>query len=313
MKLIPFAIVLNLLAVASFAAANDYVRSRPDAGMNSGIENNICLTWNRRDFVYRVDEKGTSKIAGDEEFQAIDFAFATWQSVSDDCSDFLFVPGRRISNFKVGNSSVSQGDRVIAFFEKRCDSLPEVKSHPCWKDGSCVNEFGCWQEERKTLAITSTTYNTSSGVLADADILVNASDYFWTTVEGPKCAPGVKSTACVVTDLQNTLTHEIGHALGLDHVKNAHSTMYDTTPTGDTLKRTIDEGTAKGFCSMYPRGLPPSSCDVDSLQRLKVDGEGTGTPGFQSVGCQTASDGLGGLLVGYFMACRRFRRRTRRL
>lgn len=302
---------LYVFFFAVSAEAQDFSRSKPDAGVNSNVENNICLTWNRRDFVYRVDEKGTSKIAGEEEFRAIDFAFATWQTLSDDCSDFLFIPGRRISNFKVGSVSVQQGERVIAFFEKRCDALAELKNHPCWKDGSCVNEFGCWQEERKTLAITTTTYNTSTGILADADILVNAADYFWTTVEGPRCASGVKSVDCVVTDLQNTLTHEIGHAMGLDHVKNPRSTMYDTTPTGDTQKRLIDEGTAKGFCSMYPRGLPPSSCDANSLQRLTVEGEGRGTPGFETVGCQMTPIGPAGWLGGFFLAYvlrRKFRR-----
>jgi hypothetical protein len=60
------------------------------------------------------------------------------------------------------------------------------------------------------------------------------------------------------------MTHEIGHAMGLDHVAEPLSTMEATAPIGETQKRIIDVGTAAGFCDTYPRGLPPTQC-VDQL------------------------------------------------
>ena len=58
----------------------------------------------------------------------------------------------------------------------------------------------------------------------------------------------------MATDIQNTMTHEMGHAMGLDHVAEPLSTMEATAPMGETQKRIIDVGTAAGFCDAYPRG-----------------------------------------------------------
>jgi hypothetical protein len=53
-------------------------------------------------------------------------------------------------------------------------------------------------------------------------------------------------------DIQNIVTHEIGHAIGLSHSPNdPQATMYYSSKTGETLRRTLGLGDAKGFVDMY--------------------------------------------------------------
>lgn len=75
-----------------------------------------------------------------------------------------------------------------------------------------------------TLAITYTSFNTSSGQIADADILFNPADDLLTN--GANCPSG---PTCA--DLQTVATHEIGHFYGLDHSAVTSAVMYPFAPT----------------------------------------------------------------------------------
>ena len=70
----------------------------------------------------------------------------------------------------------------------------------------------------------------------------------------------VNSQQCIPTDVQNTMTHEVGHLLGLAHTSAPASTMNPSAPPGDTTKRTVDPGSRDFVCSVYPRGQPSQSC-----------------------------------------------------
>lgn len=52
-------------------------------------------------------------------------------------------------------------------------------------------------------------------------------------------------------DIQNVMTHEIGHALGLAHNTDTLSTMYPNVMTGETLRRTLSQGDRQGFHVLY--------------------------------------------------------------
>src|SRR4051812_27799060 len=60
------------------------------------------------------------------------------------------------------------------------------------------------------LAITSVFVNTKDGKIRDGDIEVNAKYFVWTDVDTDQDPNGKQ-------DLQNALTHEMGHLIGLDH------------------------------------------------------------------------------------------------
>ncbi len=61
------------------------------------------------------------------------------------------------------------------------------------------------------LAVTLDTFNRSTGVIEDSDIIINPADCFTTTGVASAC------TANTAYDFQATMTHELGHSLGLNH------------------------------------------------------------------------------------------------
>lgn len=166
-----------------------------------------------------------------------------------------------------------------------------------------------WCQEPKTtpeicypsaaLAITTVTAEIKNGNLLDADVEVNAVTFTWDDLVANPQAVGS------VQDIQNTLTHEFGHLIGMDH--NCHSgevtwpiddqgklvpecksvpsdsplreaTMFASVAPGDIKRRTLDADDVRAVCEVYPVGsgndggggcsvmLPrPRACSAASL------------------------------------------------
>ena len=121
------------------------------------------------------------------------------------------------------------------------------------------------------------------GRILDADIELNGAHGFFFTVNGSSKG----------TDVQNTVTHELGHLMGLDHpcddgarrplprdhlgqrlpscdprsklpVEMTRTTMFNFTEPGDTFMRTPEADDVAGVCSSYPLAQDPGQCiDVD--------------------------------------------------
>ncbi len=148
---------------------------------------------------------------------------------------------------------------------------------PCRKDDTCGNVHDCWDHGAAILAVTLLTYD-ETGALLDADIEVNGALSYLSLVDSPPCSPGAITPSCVGNDVQNTVTHELGHALGLGHSPDPTSTMFGTGPLSETSKRILDPVSKQFVCDVYARGLAASDC-FDPDGGTEPSGGGTGGRG----------------------------------
>ena len=87
-----------------------------------------------------------------------------------------------------------------------------------------------WDQDPSLLALTY-VWSTPQGEIVGFDLAINSTDHTW-AVDGRTDA----------NDLLNTLSHEIGHALGIDHSPDvAMATMYPSSPAGEVHKRDLHD------------------------------------------------------------------------
>lgn len=256
--------VLAVLAAAAAlvtGATVPYVRSRTDRNSPDGGH---CLGWPAGPLEFRENTAGAPGTA-DAGFLAMEKSLATWATPMSACGNVSLTMGPRTTTRSVGfdDRKGASNENVLIFRTRLCSSVVPANDG-CIAAGTCANAYDCWDFDRGTLAITTTTYNVRTGRLYDADLEMNAAAHTFTTLDAPPCN-SLGQTGCVATDVQNTVTHELGHALGLDHSPDSRSTMFAGASLGETSKRVLDDGSAEFVCAVYPAGDVTRDCDGSPL------------------------------------------------
>ncbi|MBM4386291.1 MAG: matrixin family metalloprotease [Deltaproteobacteria bacterium] len=209
--------LLLFLALICFSTMN--FKQYP-SGMGVG------LRWFTDKVSYHIDKYGSDDIPDDSEFVAIHNSFETWNAI--DCGEFTFKFGGYVQGIKAGHNKSGENYNLLIWIDDP-DEWTKTK-------------------DMNVIAMTTLTFDKFIGEIVDADMEMNDFKYEFTTTNDPKKAK---------TDVKNTVTHEIGHMLGLDHSDVKESTMYFSSPTGDLEKRTLHEDDIAGFCYIYDKPVVP--------------------------------------------------------
>ncbi|WP_375766330.1 matrixin family metalloprotease [Archangium gephyra] len=284
-------IAASLLVALALGQSDPFVRSRVNP-----VADAHCLFWTVPTIPWQLSSVGNPNTSTEDqkqrEFEAIRRSFLSWQQIFDSCGNLRFAEGSLVDDREVGYELNGDDNRNLVLFRSRnCEELvPE--DNKCWDADTCGNDFDCWDGDPQTIALTLTTYDEKSGIIYDSDIQLNANGFVFTTVDSPPypvCPRPISSNPgnCVATDVQNTMTHEIGHLIGLDHTRALGSVMNPSAPQGEVSKRTIDEGSADFVCKTYPKGQASQSCVTPSLER-----SGNVAVLGPHVGCSSAGAGV---------------------
>ncbi|MCA9520945.1 MAG: hypothetical protein KC609_08225 [Myxococcales bacterium] len=213
-----------LCAVANPASA--YLRSTTTGVPGKGLD----VFWGTRSVVIKYNSAGTNQIDGTAElFEAYRRSMATWNAVS--CSDFAFVDGGSTPNSLSGLDPRTRE--------------PDRENLIVFRDDD-------WTHQKDLLALTTVIFSNTTGEIVDADLELNSFRYSFSV-----------SDTDVLNDVQNTVTHELGHVLGLDHPCGndpscggddllKETTMYQNAPVGELKKRDLAQDDIDGLCAIYP-------------------------------------------------------------
>jgi hypothetical protein len=100
--------------------------------------------------------------------------------------------------------------------------------------------------------LTLVWHHPMTGQIYDSDMQINET-LGAITICGDSCASDE-------VDLENVITHEAGHFLGLGHSDKEGSTMFASADAGETMKRSLENDDRSGICAIYGR-LGAASCD----------------------------------------------------
>lgn len=245
------------------------------------------LVWDSTRIEYRVEtppEQVVDPVAGEE---AVHQSFGAWTAVAG-CAQPKFA-------------DMGEASEGIARYNDGSDSYNENGVY--W-----ITKIQDWRHGADVLALTTLTYSTCTGQIVDADIEVNAAQFALTVTDNP--------TGSTV-DVRNTMTHEVGHFLGLDHSLDAKATMYKQAPNGEVSKRTLTQDDVNGLCCLYQDGAPtvlPDAICEGAPSNVGDTDSGLSSGGDAGVGCESASGSAGWIPVAVaaaMLALGAIRRRER--
>lgn len=116
-----------------------------------------------------------------------------------------------------------------------------------------------WAFDENALAVTVVTVNARTHEILDADIALNAQHRRFGIVADPE-----RGRSEGIDDVQNTLTHELGHALGLAHnAELVDVVMYPSAVRGEIHKRELSPDDRAGLAFLYGLDAPAAGDDTD--------------------------------------------------
>ncbi|MSP58840.1 MAG: hypothetical protein EXR72_00595 [Myxococcales bacterium] len=284
MRAILFFAALATLAAATLSGpAEAYVRSRTDKGTPIGWPGSC--TW------IRLDTAGAMDLPIDAVEKTLAKAVANWQTMSTDA-------GKAYLKITIDPPAESEARldhiNVVKFRrDKWCRPAEEKTKENCYS--------------AQATAITTIFYNSVPGKEGDGDIVdadIQMNEINFTFVQLPSNVMARAGT--VRADLENTLTHELGHFQGLDHTcrdaasngepqdekgnkvpgcadvlamkvpqdeyqRIVQATMFNFAVPAETIKRMPKADDIAGIAGIYAPAIDPKSCERPTDKKSGCD------------------------------------------
>jgi len=189
------------------------------------------VRWSDQCIPFHLHQGGSDDVGFGKVLSAFRNALSTWMNV--DCSalslDYQGVTDVDAAGFRPDGPNLN----ILVFRERAAE----------------------WVHSPSAFAVTTVTYCENLqgdceflGQIRDTDIEINGAHFVFSAALAG-AAPQV--------DLENTLTHELGHVLGLSHSVVEGATMIFDAAPGDTTKRSLHADDIEGVCDIYPAGAAP--------------------------------------------------------
>jgi MYXO-CTERM domain-containing protein len=226
------------------------------------------LSWASGCAQLYYDSAGTGELAGDTEFALIDEAVASWNSGVAACS-YMNIATQGKKSSEVGKDFTN----IVKFRDtKWCRPATAADAERCYSPAAAG---------LTTVVFVDDANSARDGEIVDADIELNGVDFAISN------AGATGGDAPCLSDLKNTLTHELGHFLGLEHTCLASgdplrvddkgkavplcngnnepairdATMYNFQTCGETSKASLSPDDIAAVCSVYPLADDPGQCE----------------------------------------------------
>ncbi len=307
--------MIQLHSLAGQSLVVDFVRSRTKSGGP--------LRWDKSCVFITPDAAGSQDIAGDNELAILDRVLAAWESATRSCGYLTFERQEPIDS-EVGFDGVN----LVKYRETEwCRPATEDDPEECYNPQAAAIT---------TLFFIDRPGGDDDGTLLDADIELNEINFAMAEDCGGAMGCQTQGTG-TLSDVENTLTHEVGHLIGLDHTcydgsqpappiddtgatvpscfpesslsaEIRDATMYNFQSPGEIQKITLEQDDIDGFCAIYPLADDPMTCEP-----VDIDGE----KGCCTVAAAPPSGRSGAALVllvagAVFLAARRGRQNRAR-
>lgn len=252
--------------VRVLATPPGYVRSGPTKAGSPLYWESGCV------FVHAASD-GTKQLPGDTEFDVIEDAIATWNTAAAGCSYMDLRYEGKIDS-EVGRDGIN-----LIKFRDASWCRPAVGDDPprCHPPSAAGLATAVYVDDADS---------DRDGALVDVDIELNGEEF---AISDKGVTLGV---AGCKAELANTLTHELGHMLGIEHpclaigdpprvddqgrpvqacssVMNdpsiTESTMFNFQDCEETKKATLEAEDVAAICGIYPRAEDPGSCEPVDL------------------------------------------------
>lgn len=215
------------------AAGQDFRGALVDRYTFYPLAEDVFLRWYTDTIDVYIDSAMTPDINDDLTLREIQLSMDEWNGV--DCVHPYFSNRGTVSDVdpfeKTATGTATSGNNLIIF-----ENMDEWDANREDQD-----EF----DASRTVALSTMFHQPGTGEITSFALEMN-DDRFGFAVTGLPAA----------IDLRNTLTHELGHILGLDHTGTDipeywAQTMYFETASGETQKRSLEQDDRDGLCELY--------------------------------------------------------------